>query len=439
MAVDTSNATATAGVDPSRARIAGAIKQAASYHRHQLRISARHREDGIQFQSDGRRLDLVGARALSIHRSDLARHREGSRLAARLRQLRRRHHQILVRHLFGQRSRRANGDHEAARRSRRQFGDGGRADPVQQFPAHRQDRPPPDRRRTLYGALHGRRRRRQADLERRGHPAGLGRALFPNAAAANRSIFYRSHRTRAQRLRSLFGAERRAMPVLPIHRRRAPRWPRSASDACRLPTIAGAVATPVVKPAFLSSFPDVRSATPVTTASASTTANAPAPSDPMFRSLFQVGDRTQPVSPAIHELWGNSSSLTSVAPATSVAQSAATRFARRSPAPARAAARSVQRSQRQVQQLTQSLATRDRGGSPGARTLNKTSIKPAVYGERFVKRHGLFLMTVASRHGVVSGCVSRQDHDRSAVHQLDKDRSGRRAGRGNASAWRGPG
>jgi hypothetical protein len=39
----------------------------------------------------------------------------------------------------------------------------------------------------------------------------------------------------------------------------------------------------------------------------------------MFRSLFQVGDRTQPVSPAIHELWGNSSSLTSVASATSAA------------------------------------------------------------------------------------------------------------------------
>src|ERR1700688_4555337 len=30
MAVDTSNATATAGVDPSRARVAGAIKQAAT-------------------------------------------------------------------------------------------------------------------------------------------------------------------------------------------------------------------------------------------------------------------------------------------------------------------------------------------------------------------------------------------------------------------------
>jgi hypothetical protein len=33
------------------------------------------------------------------------------------------------------------------------------------------------------------------------------------------------------------------------------------------------------------------------------------------------------------------------------------------------------------------------------RILNKTSIKPAVYGERFVKRRGLFSMTVASRHG----------------------------------------
>jgi hypothetical protein len=31
------------------------------------------------------------------------------------------------------------------------------------------------------------------------------------------------------------------------------------------------------------------------------------------------------------------------------------------------------------------------------RALNKTSTKPAAYGERFVKRRGLFCMTVASR------------------------------------------
>ena len=31
----------------------------------------------------------------------------------------------------------------------------------------------------------------------------------------------------------------------------------------------------------------------------------------MFRSLFQGGERSQPISPAVQELWGNSSSLTS--------------------------------------------------------------------------------------------------------------------------------
>jgi hypothetical protein len=35
------------------------------------------------------------------------------------------------------------------------------------------------------------------------------------------------------------------------------------------------------------------------------------------------------------------------------------------------------------------------------RNLNKTSIKPAVYGERFVKRRGLFCLAVAPPHGVV--------------------------------------
>jgi hypothetical protein len=34
-------------------------------------------------------------------------------------------------------------------------------------------------------------------------------------------------------------------------------------------------------------------------------------------------------------------------------------------------------------------------------SLNKTSIKPAVYGERFVKRRGLFCVSGASGHGAV--------------------------------------
>jgi hypothetical protein len=35
-----------------------------------------------------------------------------------------------------------------------------------------------------------------------------------------------------------------------------------------------------------------------------------APSQPVFRSLFQVGERTQPVSPAVQELWGTRSVAT---------------------------------------------------------------------------------------------------------------------------------
>jgi hypothetical protein len=69
--------------------------------------------------------------------------------------------------------------------------------------------------------------------------------------------------------------------------------------------------------AYLSSFPDAHSATPVATALVSDPTSRLPSSDPIFRSLFQGGERTQPVSPAVQKLWGNSSSLTSVASASS--------------------------------------------------------------------------------------------------------------------------
>src|SRR5258708_36376330 len=56
-------------------------------------------------------------------------------------------------------------------------------------------------------------------------------------------------------------------------------------------------------------------------------------------------------------------------------------------------------------------------------TLNKTSIKPAVYGERFVKRRGLFCVALASTHGAVTDYVSRQDNVRSVDHTYDHNRS----------------
>ena len=63
--------------------------------------------------------------------------------------------------------------------------------------------------------------------------------------------------------------------------------------------------------AYLSSFPDSRSVTPVTATAATELKTASLPQqDPVFRSLFQAGERTQPVSPAVQELWAHSSSLT---------------------------------------------------------------------------------------------------------------------------------
>jgi hypothetical protein len=59
---------------------------------------------------------------------------------------------------------------------------------------------------------------------------------------------------------------------------------------------------------YLSQFPDVRNVTPAA-ASSDAGNNSQAP-DPIFRSLFQVDERSQPVSSTVRELWGRSSSLT---------------------------------------------------------------------------------------------------------------------------------
>jgi hypothetical protein len=78
-------------------------------------------------------------------------------------------------------------------------------------------------------------------------------------------------------------------------------------------------ATPAIgNAAYLSTFPDVRTVTPVTMAYGSSATDSPPPREPVFRSLFQAGGRTEPVSPMVRELWGHSSSPP-VASGTSVA------------------------------------------------------------------------------------------------------------------------
>jgi hypothetical protein len=141
------------------------------------------------------------------------------------------------------------------------------------------------------------------------NPQASGARLFPNAAAANRSIFYE----RGGRGRSV--AE--VYSVLTQRYASAANSPATRTAMASVGVTPGAVAAvagAVDNAAYLSSFPDSRS---VTSAAATpqpviATASLQQSGQPMFRTLFQVGERAQPVSPAVQELWGNASSLTSV-------------------------------------------------------------------------------------------------------------------------------
>src|SRR3954452_8801791 len=144
------------------------------------------------------------------------------------------------------------------------------------------------------------------------NPQASGARLFPNAAAANHSIFF-DGTGRARSVSEVYSVltSRFAVAANSSATRSA-----MASVGDIHPAVALASAAPaspaIDNAAYLSSFPDVRSVTPVAMASASTVATS-SPGEPIFRSLFQAGERTEPVSPAVRELWGNSSSLTSVA------------------------------------------------------------------------------------------------------------------------------
>jgi hypothetical protein len=142
------------------------------------------------------------------------------------------------------------------------------------------------------------------------NPRASGARLFPNAAAANRSVFY----DRSGSARS----------VSEVYSELTSRYASAASSPAiqsalamygGSPGVSVASAAPVAldSATYLSSFPNVRPVTPLTVATAASTANPPTATDPIFRSLFQVDERSQPVSSTVRELWGKSSSLTSVA------------------------------------------------------------------------------------------------------------------------------
>jgi hypothetical protein len=151
------------------------------------------------------------------------------------------------------------------------------------------------------------------------NPQASGARMFANAAAANRSIFYdkSGHARSVSDVYSVLSSRYAAAANSPATQLAMA----SVGDTPAAPTqVARAVSanTPIDNAAYLSSFPNAApAAAPVTVASAagansnsnsnSNANNGSTPAD--FRSLFQVGERSQPVSPAIHKLWGEQGSL----------------------------------------------------------------------------------------------------------------------------------
>ena len=139
------------------------------------------------------------------------------------------------------------------------------------------------------------------------NPQASAARMFPNAAAANQSIFYDRN-----------GSARSVSEVYSVLSARYAGAAGSATtrgalalygDTPANTALASARPTPAIdNAAYLSSFPDARAATPATVASS--TSKDTSSSDPIFRSLFQVDDRTPTVSPTVRELWGNSSAAT---------------------------------------------------------------------------------------------------------------------------------
>jgi len=318
MSVDTINATAAAGVDPTRVKVAGSIKQAAS----STGASFEYLLTTAKMESDFN--PKAGASTSSAHglfqfidQTWLGTVKEaGSQLG------------------YGKYadaiSKNANGSYSVS-------------DPTARA-AIMKLRDDPDAASSMAGVLSqsnsfkltGKIGRRPTDAELyMAHFMGVGGAsklisnaednpqanaarMFPNAAAANQSIFYDragSARTVSQVYSVL--SSRYASAANSKDTRTAFA---AVGGAPQPMAVASATPTPALSidnAAYLSSFPDSRSVTPVAASSQSNLKTASADTAPIYRSLFQAGDRSQPISPAVQELWGNSSSLTSASLATS--------------------------------------------------------------------------------------------------------------------------
>jgi Transglycosylase SLT domain len=153
------------------------------------------------------------------------------------------------------------------------------------------------------------------------NPQASAARLFPNAAAANRSIFYDRTSGRARSVSEVYSVLEQRYASAATSSATQSAMAAVGGDIVRPAVVVASATSSVAVPSvdsatYLSTFPDTRSAAPAATVSgptlaSATTMAAAVPSSPVFRSLFQDGGRAQPVSQAVRELWGNSASLTS--------------------------------------------------------------------------------------------------------------------------------
>ena len=163
-------------------------------------------------------------------------------------------------------------------------------------------------------------------------PQASAARMFPSAASANRSIFYDKQGS-ARSVADVYAvlnaryaaaagssATQSALAMYGASSSGSTQAASSTQVASAASPVRSTPATPALDSAsFLSQIPDVRNVTPV--AAASQAGNNSRPLDPIFRSLFQVDERSQPVSSTVHELWGRSSSLTADTNSASAGQS----------------------------------------------------------------------------------------------------------------------
>ena len=145
------------------AKVTGAIQQAAKATGTSFQYLLATAKVESNLNPNARGENLLGRRAVSIHRADLARHHERGGRVVRLCRLRQRDFPQRVRPLCGGRSGDEGRDPGVAAGPDRQFADGRRADQEQRRRAVAKARPRADRRRTLHGAFSRRQGRRETD------------------------------------------------------------------------------------------------------------------------------------------------------------------------------------------------------------------------------------------------------------------------------------